>query len=441
MEIPKKVEYIIEELDKNGFEAFAVGGCVRDTILGRNPQDWDVTTSASPMDVKRIFKRTIDTGIQHGTVTVMLDKEGFEVTTYRIDGEYEDSRHPKEVTFTTNLTEDLKRRDFTINAMAYNPQSGIVDEFGGIDDLENKIIRCVGVAKERFTEDALRILRAVRFSAQLGFEIEAQTRTAAAELAPTLKKISRERIQSELSKLVVSPHPDYVKELDRLSLNENIFEDRIIINEHTLRMLLAVRVDKVLRWTALLQEESTAERAKEILRGLKFDNFTINHVSRLTKWLRCEIAPDKASVRHAVNKIGEDIFELLLEAKRAFYESMADEGECEAYGTENSSVEDAPTVEVKNVSNASLVEEKTFRLNELCEIEKLYKSIVENGDCVSLKQLAVGGNDIIQAGLAKGQGIGELLEYLLDIVLDDPTENERENLLKRAKEYKKEGLL
>lgn len=423
MEIPKKVEYIIEELTNNGFEAFAVGGCVRDTILGRNPQDWDVTTSASPMDVKRIFKRTIDTGIQHGTVTVMLDKEGFEVTTYRIDGEYEDSRHPKEVTFTTNLTEDLKRRDFTINAMAYNPKSGIVDEFGGIEDLDNKIIRCVGVAKERFTEDALRILRAVRFSAQLGFEIEAETREAAKELAPTLKKISRERIQSELSKLMVSPHPDYVKELNSLSLNENIFEDRIIINEHTLRMLLAVRDDKVLRWTAFLQEEGTTERAKEILRGLKFDNYTINHVSRLTKWLRCEIAPDKASVRHAVNKIGEDIFELLLEVKRAFYESMP---ECELINTGT-----------EKMTELLPAEEKEQKLAILSEVEKLYKSIMEAGDCVSLKQLAVGGNDIIKAGLAKGQGIGELLEYLLDIVLDDPKENERENLLRRAKGYKK----
>ncbi|MBE5948486.1 MAG: CCA tRNA nucleotidyltransferase [Lachnospiraceae bacterium] len=417
VEIPKKVEYIIEELGNNGFEAFAVGGCVRDTILGRNPQDWDVTTSASPMDVKRIFKRTIDTGIQHGTVTVMLDKEGFEITTYRIDGEYEDSRHPKEVTFTTNLTEDLKRRDFTINAMAYNPKSGIVDEFGGIEDLNNKIIRCVGVAKERFMEDALRILRAVRFSAQLGFEIEAETREAAKELAPTLKKISRERIQSELSKLVVSPHPDYVKELDNLSLNENIFEDRIIINEYTLRMLLVVRNDKVLRWTALLQEESTAERAKEILRGLKFDNYTINHVSRLTKWLRTEIAPDKASVRHAINQIGEDIFALLLEAKKAFYESM-------------------PYLPVKAGVYGIEEAEKADKLKLLEDVKGLYESVIENGDCVSLKQLAVGGNDIIKAGLAKGQGIGELLEYLLDIVLDDPTENERENLLRRAKEYK-----
>lgn len=424
MEIPKKVEYIIEELTNNGFEAFAVGGCVRDTILGRNPQDWDVTTSASPMDVKRIFKRTIDTGIQHGTVTVMLDKEGFEVTTYRIDGEYEDSRHPKEVTFTTNLTEDLRRRDFTINAMAYNPKSGIVDEFGGIEDLNNKIIRCVGVAKERFMEDALRILRAVRFSAQLGFEIEEETREAAKELAPTLKKISRERIQSELSKLVVSPHPDYVKELDNLSLNENIFEDRIIINEHTLKMLLAVRDDKVLRWTALLQEESTAERAKEILRGLKFDNFTINYVSRLTKWLRTEIAPDKASVRHAVNKIGEDIFEPLLEVKKAFYESMPEGAQI--------------TMGAEKMTEFLSAEEKERKVAILSEVEKLYRSIMEDGDCVSLKQLAVGGNDIIKAGLAKGQGIGEMLEYLLDIVLDDPTENEKENLLRRAKEYKRD---
>lgn len=404
MKIPKKAEYIIEELGSNGFEAFAVGGCVRDTVLGRNPQDWDITTSASPADVKRIFKRTIDTGILHGTVTVMLDKEGFEVTTYRIDGEYEDSRHPKEVTFTTNLEEDLRRRDFTINAMAYNPKTGLVDKFGGIRDLDDKIIRCVGVAKERFTEDALRILRAVRFSAQLGFTIEEETRIAARELAPTLKRISRERIQSELIKLLMSPHPDYVKELDNLSLMENMFEEKIIINEHTLRMLSAVRAHKTLRFTAFLQEENAAVNARNILKSLKFDNFTINQVSRLAKWLRIEIKPDKASVRHAVNQIGEDIFELLLEAQKAFAESAADRDE--------------------------------HRIAEICEAGKLYKSIMENGDCVSLKQLAVSGNDIIKAGLAKGQEIGELLLYLLDIVLDNPVENEKDKLLKRAEEYK-----
>ena len=166
IDIPDSVKLIIDVLEKNGYEAFAVGGCVRDTILNRKPQDWDITTSALPNQVKELFNRTIDTGIEHGTVTVMMKRVGYEVTTYRIDGEYNDSRHPESVEFTVNLIEDLKRRDFTINAMAYNPNVGLVDAFGGIDDIKNKVIRCVGQAEERFTEDALRILRAVRFSAQ-----------------------------------------------------------------------------------------------------------------------------------------------------------------------------------------------------------------------------------------------------------------------------------
>ena len=173
--LPEKVENIISTIEANGFEAYAVGGCVRDSILGRIPDDWDITTSASPQQVKGLFRHTIDTGIQHGTVTVMLGREGFEVTTYRIDGEYEDSRHPKEVTFTSNLMEDLKRRDFTINAMAYNNRTGLVDAFGGLEDMERKLIRCVGESQERFEEDALRMMRAVRFSAQLGYAIEEGT--------------------------------------------------------------------------------------------------------------------------------------------------------------------------------------------------------------------------------------------------------------------------
>ena len=174
--LPEKVTYIIDTLTQHGFEAYAVGGCVRDTMLGRIPMDWDITTSAKPEQVKALFQHTIDTGIQHGTVTVMIDHEGFEVTTYRIDGEYEDARHPKEVQFTSNLLEDLKRRDFTINAMAYNDRDGLVDAFDGVGDLERGVIRCVGAAVERFTEDALRMLRAVRFGAQLGFSIEDERR-------------------------------------------------------------------------------------------------------------------------------------------------------------------------------------------------------------------------------------------------------------------------
>ena len=180
--VPKEVQEIISVLQEHGHDAYAVGGCVRDSLLGRAPADWDITTSAKPMEVKRLFRRTVDTGIQHGTVTVMFGKEGFEVTTYRIDGEYEDGRHPKQVEFTSDLLEDLRRRDFTINAMAYNETEGLIDIFGGLKDIEAKLIRCVGNPEERFGEDALRMMRAVRFGAQLGFELEEQTREAVKKL-------------------------------------------------------------------------------------------------------------------------------------------------------------------------------------------------------------------------------------------------------------------
>ena len=225
IQLPEKVNYIISQLEQAGFEAYAVGGCVRDCLLGRQPSDWDVTTSAKPLQVKDVFRHTIDTGIQHGTVTVMLDHEGFEVTTYRFDGEYEDSRHPREVIFTANLIEDLKRRDFTINAFAYNDKSGIVDAFDGIKDLSEGVLRCVGDASERFGEDALRILRAVRFSAQLGFSIAEETRTAIKQLAPSLCQISAERIQAELVKLLLSDHPDFMRDAYLLGITKAVLPE------------------------------------------------------------------------------------------------------------------------------------------------------------------------------------------------------------------------
>ena len=236
MWIPENVEWIIRELMAHGFEAYAVGGCVRDSVLGREPEDWDITTSAKPEQVKQIFHRTVDTGIEHGTVTVLIDKEAYEVTTYRVDGEYEDHRHPKEVTFTASLEEDLKRRDFTINAMAYNPQTGLVDIFEGIDDLNKKIIRCVGNPRERFDEDALRILRAIRFSAQLGFEIDNMTKEAMTEKAETLRDVSAERIRIELVKLLVSKHPEKIREAQRLGLTKVVLPeyDTIVgVEQHT----------------------------------------------------------------------------------------------------------------------------------------------------------------------------------------------------------------
>ena len=318
LEIPKNAETILHILEKAGYEAYVVGGCVRDSILGRSPDDWDITTSAKPEQVKALFHRTVDTGLQHGTVTVLMEKEGYEVTTYRVDGEYEDGRHPKEVTFTASLKEDLKRRDFTINAMAYNPSSGLVDLFGGLEDIERKIIRCVGDPLERFTEDALRIMRAVRFSAQLGFAIEEETRKALKVLAPNLKHVSAERIQVELVKLLMSPHSDYLRvayeagitaeflpEFDAcMTTSQNTPHHCYTVGEHILHSLCHVRADKVLRITMLLHDigkpvvRKTDEngrdhfkmhgiagekRAAQILRRLKFDNDTIRKVTRQVK--------------------------------------------------------------------------------------------------------------------------------------------------------------
>ena len=208
--LPTKVKQIISRLEKADFEAYAVGGCVRDSILKRSPEDWDITTSAKPEEVKKLFSTTIDTGLQHGTVTVVIEKEGFEVTTFRLDGDYTDGRHPDRVAFTSSLTEDLRRRDFTINAMAYSEKTGLIDEFDGERDLEDGVIRAVGEAKERFSEDALRMLRAIRFAGQLNFKIEEKTFDAIKELSPNISKVSVERIAKELEKLLLSGNPEYI---------------------------------------------------------------------------------------------------------------------------------------------------------------------------------------------------------------------------------------
>lgn len=352
--LPEKVKYIIDKITDAGFEAYAVGGCIRDSILGRKPNDWDITTSARPQQVKTLFNRTVDTGITHGTVTVMLDREGFEVTTYRIDGEYEDHRHPREVVFTSRLVEDLQRRDFTINAMAYNDTAGLVDAFDGMGDIRRGMIRCVGCARERFTEDALRILRALRFSAQLGYAIEVETRQAIEELAPSLAAISAERIQAELVKLLVSPHPDYLRqaydmgvtavilpELDRcMETPQNHPHHCYTVGEHILHSLDGVPAVKDMRLVMLLHDigkprtmETDSEgithfhghpavsagMAEEILRRLKFDNDTIDTVRRLVEFhdYGNNVKPTPAIVRRAMNRIGEDIFAKLLIVKRA----------------------------------------------------------------------------------------------------------------------------
>lgn len=436
--IPQKAKYIIDIIQQAGFEAYVVGGCVRDSILGRTPQDWDITTSAKPEQVKALFRRTIDTGLKHGTVTVMMEKEGFEVTTYRIDGTYEDSRHPSEVIFTPNLEEDLKRRDFTINAMAYNDVRGLVDLYGGMEDMKAGIIRCVGVPEERFGEDALRILRAVRFSAQLGFQIDEATGEAARKLAHNLKKISAERIQVELVKLLVSNHPDYLRDAYALGITAEFLPEfdtamqtaqnhphhMYSVGEHILHSLLEIEADKVLRLTMLfhdlgksatlsVDENGTthfyghaavsAEMAKAILRRLKFDNATTNMVVRLVQYhdYANREMPTKKMVRRAINKIGEDAFPLLLKVRRA------------------------------DILAQSLFEREE-KLARLKAWETLYAEILEEGQCTSLKTLAITGSDLIAAGRAPGRELGVILAKLLEEVLEHPEWNTKEKLLEMA---------
>jgi len=435
IQLPEKVGRIIGTLQEHGYEAYAVGGCIRDSILGREPEDWDITTSAMPEETKALFDKTFDTGIQHGTITVLLEKEGFEVTTYRIDGKYEDSRHPKEVTFTRNLREDLLRRDFTINAMAYNETDGLVDIFGGLEDLEEGMIRCVGTAKERFKEDALRILRGVRFAAQLGFDIEEDTRQGMKELAWTLQNISAERIQVELVKMITSKRPEMLREAYELGMTRIVLPefDQLMttgqetphhmysVGEHTLHAMKNIRADKILRLAMLLHDMGKpalktvdeagvahfkkhaleSERiAENVLRRLKFDNDTIRKVTRLVRCHDLRMPATAKSVRRAMNQIGEELFPYYMEVRRA------------------------------DVLAQSMYQREE-KIENLDQIEELYHQIVEDGDCVSLKDLAVTGRDLIASGMKPGKKIGEKLEELLKLVIEDPKLNTKEELLKR----------
>ncbi len=430
--LPEDVRKIINTIEEAGFEAYAVGGCVRDCLLSRVPGDWDITTSAKPEQIKALFRKTIDTGIAHGTVTVMMHHVGYEVTTYRIDGEYEDARHPKEVIFTPDLKEDLRRRDFTINAMAYNERNGIVDLFHGVQDLEQGIIRAVGNPVERFEEDALRIMRAVRFCAQLGYEIEEETKAAIKKLSGNLKYISAERIQVELVKLVKSPHPERVRDLYETGITAVIMPEfdavmetkqnnphhKFSVGEHTIHSMTAIEADKVLRLTMLFHdfgkplckttdEEGidhfhghglkSEELCIDILKRLKFDNDTIRRVSKLVKNHDYDVVPEKKYVRRAINRLGEEIFPLLLKVKQADTKAQSD----------------------------YLRKEKEQRLHE---ISGLYEEILKDRECVSLQSLAVKGSDLIAWGMKPGKEMGEMLSLLLDEVLETPSLNDKDHL-------------
>lgn len=438
IELPENVKRIISKIEEYGYEAYAVGGCVRDSILGRVPNDWDITTSAEPKVIKGMFKKTFDTGIKHGTVSVLIGKDIYEVTTFRIDGEYEDSRHPKEVTFTRNLKEDLLRRDFTINAMAYNDRVGLVDLYGGLSDIESRIIRCVGNPDDRFSEDALRIMRAVRFAAQLDYNIEETTRGAIIRLAPTLSNISAERVQTELIKLLTSDHPGHIRmayELgitriflpefdDAMNCEQNNPNHEYSVGEHTIKAIENTPNDKVLRLAALFHDlgkvsvkttdeegvdhfyghpEAGVEIARRTFRRLKFDNDTVGKVCRIIENHDWTIGASLKHMRRYINRIGEEAFPLIFDFNKA-----------------------------------DLLAQSEYRRSEKFELldslKEEYERIVRENECVSLKTLAVTGKDIVSLGIPAGPKVGRILAELLDTVIDDPSKNDKNYLLSLVKE-------
>lgn len=437
--LDEEVKEIIGKLQTAGYEAYAVGGAIRDSLMGLKPSDWDITTSATPIQVKEIFKYTIDTGLAHGTVTVRLHRKSFEVTTYRIDGKYDDNRHPNHVEFTSNLQEDLKRRDFTVNAMAYNDSEGLVDIYGGRRDLELGIIRCVGEPNERFTEDSLRTLRAIRFVAKTGFRLHKDTAKAIICKAELLKNVSAERIRQELNYIITSDRPEVLllayelgltkiilPELDlMLSTEQNNPHHFTDVGSHSLISMKYVSAIPILRWTMLLHDtgkpamrttdengidhfkrhgEKSVEIAKAVLKRLKFDNDTIRRVLRLIKHHDDRMIPNKKFLRKFYNILDEDM-NLMFEVQMADIMAHTDYS-------------------------------RRMTLEQLRLSHALFKEIVADKEAVKIADLDINGNDLMELGIPKGKVIGELLSKLLDRVLEEPNLNVKENLIKMAKELK-----
>lgn len=436
--IPTGAGEIISRLQAAGYEAYVVGGCVRDSILGFTPKDWDVCTSARPEEVEKIFsdRRVIETGLKHGTVTILCDDGQYEVTTYRVDGEYSDGRRPDSVSFTTSLEDDLSRRDFTINAMAYNDQDGLVDPFGGMDDLNEKVIRCVGNSRARFEEDALRILRAVRFAAVLGFSVDLNTANAMFDLRENLHLVSSERINAELSKIILAPFsmialtrfhyivttiiPEFYPCYHFAQNNVyHVFD----VYQHTcvavwvgrggdLTVALALLLHDIGKPDCYTEDEvgghfyhhaaRSRELAADILRRLRFDNKTIDDVLELIKYHDATILPTPKHIRRWLNWIGEEQLRRLIDMRKA---DILAQSWCK----------------------------KTDRLYECDAALQVLDAVMAESQCFSLKDLAVNGHDLMGVGIPHGKHIGTILNYLLDRVVDGEIENDKAALLGEAK--------
>lgn len=437
--LPKNVLLIISKLELSGFECFVVGGCVRDMLLGIQPKDFDLTTNAKPKQIIDVFReyRIIDTGIKHGTVAVLIDKEIYEITTYRIDGDYEDNRHPANIRFTASLKEDLSRRDFTVNAMAYNPDGGVVDYFNGIEDLKYKAIRCVGNADKRFKEDALRMLRALRFASTYDFSIEYNTYNAIAENKELLNNISQERISSELTKILCGNSCDYIlrrfkdvfaviiPEISSMFHFKDTSRDKIkTLWKYTVNSVKNIDNEPVLRMTMLLHDigKPISERkdekgishfsghnkisagiAKQILERLRYSNDFIESVVSLISLHNIHIKADRVIIKKILKNIGKEKFTMLLKVQMADILSQSDF-------------------------------EKDIKINNLYEVENIFKDILDNNECYNLKSLNIRGTDIMDCGISKGKIIGDTLNLLLNKVIEGTLENNKEQLLLYTKQ-------
>ncbi len=437
--MPRPVLWAIQRLEERGYQAYAVGGCVRDALLGRTPKDWDIATSASPEEMKRVFsgEKLLETGIQHGTLTLLRENMPLEITTFRIEGNYSDRRHPDSVAFTDSLKEDLRRRDFTVNAMACHPDLGLFDDWGGLEDLKNGRLRCVGEAEKRFQEDALRILRGLRFASELGFSIEEETKKAVHCQKDSLRYVAAERLAAELDRLLIGKNAvsvlrEYVdvigvflpELLPMVGFNQkNPHHDRDVW-EHTLGALEESPMDLTVRLAVLFHDvgkpstftmdengighfyghaKRGAEMTAPALERLRYDKATKELVVKLVEEHNLFLEPNSRAVKRAMNRYGER-FPLLLQIKRADIF-----GQSPAYFQEN--------------------------IVWLERIEALTTEIRRRGECFQQKDLRINGNDLLEIGIPKGKAIGESLQWLLNQVIEDRVPNSREKLLEEARAH------
>lgn len=441
IKLPKAVEIAINKLKSAGHEAYIVGGCVRDALRGTEPHDYDMTTSALPEETKEIFSeyRIIETGMKHGTVTALINGEPLEITTFRVDGVYSDNRRPESVTFTRSLREDVARRDFTVNAMAYSPETGVMDFWGGQEDLRDGIIRAVGEPDKRFNEDALRIMRAARFASTLDFQIEPETSASMIRNRSLLQNISAERINVELSKLLMGDGcerilTDYAVILTEIipelapaiGFDQKNFHHIYDVYTHTVKAVAACPRDRNIRMAALLHDvgkpsvfsvgddgvghfyghsEKSVEIAENVLTRLKFDNASKDEILTLVKYHDPVIPVKRSAVGRWARRLGMETLFKLLDLKAA--DNLAQAPEC------------------------------IDRLKGYDEIREIANVMIAENACFTLKDLAVNGGDLIkECGYKPGKSIGETLSALLDAVISEELPNDREILLARAKEMK-----